>query len=77
VCNQSEDGLTQLVEVKSLGGTNFVRPDRVLSIQVTPAGTTLIVMEGGTVVNSSETTRVVAARLQAALLEDQDALMAV
>lgn len=77
MCNQSEDGLTQLVEVKSLGGTNFVRPDRVLSIQVTPAGTTLIVMEGGTVVNSSETTRVVAARLQAALLEDQDALMAV
>ena len=77
MCNQSEAGLTQLVEVKSLGGTNFVRPDRVLSIQVTPAGTTLIVMEGGTVVNSSETTRVVAARLQAALLEDQDALMAV
>lgn len=58
--------LAKLIEVKSLGGTNFVRPDRVIAIQTSPTGTTVIVMEGGAVVNSSETTLVIAARLRAA-----------
>lgn len=58
--------MTALVEVKSMGGTNFVRPDRVVAVQTTPTGGTVIVMEGGTMVNSSETTKVIAARLEAA-----------
>jgi len=45
---------------------NFVRPDRVIAIQTSPTGATVIVMEGGAVVNSSETTLAVAARLRAA-----------
>jgi hypothetical protein len=32
----------------------FVRPDRVMVVQSSPTGNMLIVMEGGTVVNSSE-----------------------
>jgi hypothetical protein len=62
--------LAQLIEVKSLGGTNLVRPDRVMVVQTSPTGNTLIVMEGGTIVNSSESTKEVAARLEAALLSD-------
>ncbi|WP_020178832.1 hypothetical protein [Methylopila sp. M107] len=58
-----------LVEVKSLGGTNFVRPERVIAIQTSATGSTVIVMEGGAQVNSSETTAVVAARLRAAETE--------
>ena len=60
--------MAQLVEVKSLGGVNFVRSDRVIAVQTSSTGTTVIVMEGGMVVNSSEPTKVVAARLEAALL---------
>ena len=60
--------MAQLVEVKSLGGTNFVRPERVIAVQTSSTGATVIVMEGGVVVNSSEPTKVVAARLEAALL---------
>lgn len=58
--------LTSLVEVKSLGGVNFVCPDRVIAAQTSATGQTVIVMEGGTQANSSETTAVVAARLRAA-----------
>ena len=65
--------MAQLVEVKSLGGVNFVRSDRVIAVQTSSTGTTVIVMEGGTIVNSSESTRVVAARLEAALLPDEGA----
>jgi hypothetical protein len=59
--------LAKLVEMKSLGGTNFVRPDRVNAVQTTPTGSTVVVLEGGTIVNSSESTKVVAARLETAL----------
>lgn len=55
-----------LVEVRSLGGINFVRPDRVIAIQMSPTGASLIVMEGGTTVHSSETTKVIAERIAAA-----------
>lgn len=58
--------MAALVEVKSLGGTNFVRPDRVMAVQTSPTGATVLIMEGGMQVNSSETTTVVAARLRAA-----------
>lgn len=59
-------GAAALVEVRSLGGVNFVRPDRVIAIQTSPTGTSLIVMEGGTTVHSSETTKVIAERIAAA-----------
>ncbi|MDR4307688.1 hypothetical protein IHQ68_13780 [Chelatococcus sambhunathii] len=58
--------MAKLVEVKSLGGTNFVRPDRVIAVQTSPTGSTVIVMEGGALVNSSESTLTVAAKLRAA-----------
>lgn len=58
--------MAALVEVKSLGGVNFVRPDRVIAVQTSPTGSTVLIMEGGMQVNSSETTAVVAARLRAA-----------
>lgn len=59
-------GVAALVEVRSLGGVNFVRPDRVIAIQTSPTGTSLIVMEGGTTVHSSEATKVIAERIAAA-----------
>ena len=59
--------MSPLVEVKSLGGTNFVRADRVIAIQTAAQGTTVIVMEGGGSVNSSEATKVLAARIEAAM----------
>ena len=58
--------MTSLVEVKSLGGTNYVRSDRVIAIQTSPTGTAVIVMEGGTTVNSSEMPKIIAERLLAA-----------
>ncbi|MFC7052011.1 hypothetical protein ACFQI3_04835 [Hansschlegelia quercus] len=61
--------MAKLIEVKSLGGMNFVRPDRVIAVQTSATGSTVIVMEGGAVVNSSETTTIVAARLSAAEAE--------
>lgn len=62
----SSGGVAALVEVRSLGGINFVRPDRVIAIQMSPTGASLIVMEGGTTVHSSETTKVIAERIAAA-----------
>jgi len=59
--------VSPLVEVKSLGGTNFVRADRVIAIQTTAQGTTVIVMEGGGSINSSEATKILAARIDAAM----------
>ena len=59
--------MSSLVEVKSLGGTNFVRADRVIAIQTTAQGTTVIVMEGGATINSSEPTKILAARIDAAV----------
>ncbi len=57
----------RLFEVKSLGGVNFVRPDRVIAIQTGPTGACVIVMEGGATVQSSERTVDVALRMQAML----------
>jgi hypothetical protein len=58
--------IAALLEVKSLGGSNFIRPDRVIAIQTSPTGTSVIVMEGGASVHSSETTKAIAARIEAA-----------
>lgn len=64
-----DEPVSAMVEVKSLGGVNFVRPDRVIAVQTSATGTTVIVMEGGAQVNSSEATSVVAARLAAAVAQ--------
>ena len=66
--NESGNVLAQLIEVKSLGGVNFVRPDRVVAIQTIATGGTVLVLEGGITVNSSETTKAVAERVETALL---------
>ncbi len=59
----------RLIEVKSLAGTNYVKADQVIAVQTTPTGTCTIVMDGGTIVQSSEQTSVVAARIEAALAD--------
>jgi hypothetical protein len=56
----------RLFEVKSLGGSNFIRPDRVIALQTSPTGTCVIVMEGGATVQSSEKPSEIAARIQTA-----------
>ena len=55
----------KLVEVKSMGGTNFVRADMVVALQTTN-NTTVIVMEGGATVHSSEMPKAIAARIAVA-----------
>ena len=55
----------KLVEVKSMGGTNFVRADMVVALQTTN-GATVIVMEGGATVHSSELPKAIAARIEMA-----------
>lgn len=62
--------MAKLMEVRSLGGVNFVRPDRVIALQLSATGATVIVMEGGAVVNSSESTAAIAARLAESALSD-------
>lgn len=57
----------RLIEVKSLAGTNFLRPERVVALQTSPTGTCVIVLDNGATVQSSETTRDIAARIEAAL----------
>ena len=61
--------MTALVEVKSLAGASFIRPDRVIAIQTSPTGATVIIMEGGAIVHSSETTKAIAARLAGAEID--------
>jgi hypothetical protein len=55
----------KLVEVKSMGGTNYVRADLVVALQTTN-GATVIVMEGGATVHSSELPKAIAARIETA-----------
>ena len=58
----------KLVEVKSMGGTNYVRADMVVALQTTN-GATVIVMEGGATVHSSELPKAIAARIEAARVQ--------
>jgi hypothetical protein len=53
----------KMFSVKSLGGENFVRADRVLALQTNVTGQTVLVMEGGVTVQSSEKPGAIAARL--------------
>ena len=59
--------LMRMIEVKSLAGTNFLRPERVIALQTSPTGTCVIVLDNGATVQSSETTKDVAAKIEAAL----------
>ena len=58
----------RLIEVKSLAGSNFLRADLVAAIQTSPTGTSVILMENGASVSSSEATKEIASRVEAALL---------
>lgn len=62
----------RLIEVKSLAGTNFLRPERVVALQTSPTGTCVIVLDNGATVQSSESTRDIAVRIEAALDARQD-----
>ena len=55
------------VGVKSLGGFNFVRPDRVLAISVTESTKCVILLAGGVSVSCSEPAKDILARIDAAL----------
>lgn len=55
----------QFVPVKSLGGTNYVRADVVVAIQTNPSGGAVIVMSTGVLVQSSESPKDIAERLEA------------
>lgn len=55
----------KLLEVKSMGGTNYVRVDLIVALQ-TANGATVIVMEGGATVYSTEPPKAIAARIEAA-----------
>jgi hypothetical protein len=58
--------MTDLIRVKCMAGWNFVRPDRVIALQTSQTGATLIMMEGGASINSTEFPTVIADRLAAA-----------
>jgi hypothetical protein len=58
----------KLLEVKSMGGSNFVDAASVIAIQTTPTGQSIIVMQGGATVQSTELPKAIAARIEEALL---------
>jgi hypothetical protein len=60
-----EGAVVKFVEVKSMGGSNFIRADLVVALQ-TSNGATVIVMEGGATVHSTEPPKAIAARIEAA-----------
>lgn len=57
----------RLIEVKSLGGTNFIRAEKVIAIQTSPTGASIIVLENGATIQSSEASKEIAARIETAL----------
>ena len=62
-----------MVAVRALGGTNYVRSEHVLAVQSTPTGGSVVVMNGGVMVQSSELSKDVAERLANALLDGASA----
>jgi len=58
-----------MVAVKALGGTNYVRAEAVIAVQSTPTGGSVVVMSGGIMVQSSEVSKDVAERIEAARIE--------
>lgn len=59
----------KLLEVKSMGGSNFVNAAFVIAVQTTPTGQSIIVMQGGATVPSTELPKAIAARIEDALLD--------
>jgi len=55
------------IEVKTLAGTNYVRPDMVVAVQTTATGTSIIAMVGGAQVQSSENAKALADKIAQAL----------
>lgn len=53
-----------LVGVKSQTGTNFIRPERVIAIQIAPTGGSVVVLEGGAQIHSIESTSAIAGKLK-------------
>ncbi len=56
-----------LLEVKSLGGTNFIRPNIVVALQTNSAGGCSIILENGATIPSSEKPAEIALRVEAAM----------
>jgi len=56
-----------LLEVKSLGGINFVRANVVVALQTNASGGCTVVLENGAVIPSSEKTSEIALRIEAAM----------
>lgn len=55
-----------LIGVKTQSGMSFVRPDRVIAVQVSPTGGTIVVLEGGAQIHSMESSTAIAGRVKAA-----------
>ncbi len=56
-----------LLEVKSLGGTNFIRPNIVVAVQTNANGGCSIILESGAIVLSSEKPAEIALRIEAVM----------
>ncbi len=56
-----------LLEIKSLGGTNFIRPNAIVALQTTAGGGCTVVLENGSVIPSSEKPAEIALRIEAAM----------
>jgi hypothetical protein len=58
-----------MMAIKTLGGTNYVRAEHVMAVQSTPTGGSVVVMNGGVMVQSSELSKDIAERLANVLQE--------
>lgn len=54
-----------LVAVKTLNGFNYVRIDYVIAVQTSATGGSTLVMTTGTLINSTEPSKDIAARIEA------------
>ena len=64
------------VALKTLSGFNFVQADHVVAVQTSAAGGSVVVMANGVLVQSAESSKDIAQRLDAATLEASAAAVA-
>lgn len=57
--------MSNLVGVKSFNGTSYVHPEKVIAIQISPTGGSIVVVEGGAQVHSIESSATIAGCLKA------------
>lgn len=57
--------MLKMFEVRSLGGVNFIRLDKILALQTSPTGQTVVMLEGGVAIQSSEKPSDIAGRIAA------------